>query len=230
MENGQATAFRANSVHLRLKYLHEERDSLQSICQVLESLYNFWRDMMAREGDEGMDGSGVSAVEDLRMLWREFSSQLQSRGELLNRLNNLQSLVRRFPPRAGRVLVLTLVGVCPPSLQYFNLSASRIAQSSKRDNTAMKTIAIVTSVFLPATFVAVSRPSPFQMARISTYWEPLLRDFLEHHFLQLRRTANLRLSVDMDLLRSCDPGFGADPRRHDVLAPPIRGLGNKTGR
>jgi len=36
-------------------------------------------------------------------------------------------------------LVLTLTGVSLLPLQYFNLTASRIAQSSKRDNTAMKT-------------------------------------------------------------------------------------------
>ncbi|KAK3328713.1 hypothetical protein B0H66DRAFT_526112 [Apodospora peruviana] len=118
-ENGEVTAIRVSSIHHRLNYLYDERDSLQSICKVLESLYNFWRDMAEEEGRGEMSDAGVSAVEYLRLLWREFDLQLRSRGELLNWLGNLQSL------------------------------------SSKRDNTAMKTIVVVTSVFLPATFKAI---------------------------------------------------------------------------
>jgi len=93
---GQAAALRVSSIHLRLKYLYEERDGLQYICQVLESLHNFWRDMAQKESNEfGITGDAeVGAIEDLRLLCREFGSQLQIRDQLVNRLGNLQSLVR----------------------------------------------------------------------------------------------------------------------------------------
>jgi len=39
--------------------------------------------------------------------------------------------------------------------------SAAIAVSTKRDSTAMKTIAVLTTVFLPPTFVAVSFVKPF---------------------------------------------------------------------
>jgi hypothetical protein len=39
--------------------------------------------------------------------------------------------------------------------QYFNIATSKIAQESRNDSTAMKTIAVLTTVFLPGTFTAV---------------------------------------------------------------------------
>jgi hypothetical protein len=80
------------SVHLRLKYLHEESDSLQSICQTLEALSKFWV-VRAKEEKDEVGTAGVSAVDDLRLLRYEFYCQITSRDELVQRLGNVQNLV-----------------------------------------------------------------------------------------------------------------------------------------
>lgn len=87
------TTISIRSVHLRLKYLHEERESLRSFCYTLESLHRFWKEEAKNEGDEAGNSTGVSAVQDLRLLKDEFNSQLTRRDELVERLSNVQNLV-----------------------------------------------------------------------------------------------------------------------------------------
>jgi hypothetical protein len=55
--------------------------------------------------------------------------------------------------------------------------SSRIAISSKRDSSAMKAIAVLTMIFLPGTFVAVSLP-----ASAETPQSLILTDFLCHAY------------------------------------------------
>jgi hypothetical protein len=57
----------------------------------------------------------------------------------------------------------------------------RIAQASKRDSSAMKTIALLTMVFLPPTFVAVSA---FAVVTFSAIAKLFLMIFLQRHFSQ----------------------------------------------
>jgi hypothetical protein len=79
-------------VHLRLKHLHEEIESLQSICLSLDFLYKHWLDAAAKAG-EVQSAAGVSSVDDLWLLRDEFGVQVRSREELVKRLSNVQNLV-----------------------------------------------------------------------------------------------------------------------------------------
>ncbi|KAH8898064.1 hypothetical protein GQ53DRAFT_817373 [Thozetella sp. PMI_491] len=124
------------SVHLRLKYLHEELENLRLICVTLDFLYNHWLSAAAKEGEVQNAEAGVSTVDDLFILRDEFGVQVTGREELVKRLSNVQSL-------------------------YFNLTTTKIAQAAKSDSAAMKTIAIVTTVFFPATFVATFMSTTF---------------------------------------------------------------------
>ncbi|ETS85321.1 hypothetical protein PFICI_03346 [Pestalotiopsis fici W106-1] len=89
------TAINIRSIHLRLKFLHEEIESLQSICQTLDFLYNFWWTEATNQG-EVQSISGVSTIEDLATLRQEFGIQMRSRDELVKRLSNVQTLVCQF--------------------------------------------------------------------------------------------------------------------------------------
>ncbi|KAI0554337.1 hypothetical protein F4679DRAFT_528013 [Xylaria curta] len=129
------TTISIRSVHLRLKHLHEEIENLQAICLSLDFLYKHWLDMATKRG-EVQGTSGVSSIDDLFILRDEFGVQMRGREELVKRLSNVQNL-------------------------YFNLTTSKIAQASKSDSTAMKTVAIVTAVFFPATFVATFLSTTF---------------------------------------------------------------------
>ncbi|GAP91333.1 putative Mg2+ transporter -like Zinc transport protein [Rosellinia necatrix] len=129
------TTISIRSVHLRLKYLHEEIENLQSICLSLDFLYKYWLQEATKQREVQGD-SGVSSIDDLFILRDEFGIQIRGREELVKRLSNIQNL-------------------------YFNLTTSKIAQASKSDSTAMKTIAVVTAVFFPATFIATFLSTTF---------------------------------------------------------------------
>jgi hypothetical protein len=55
-----------------------------------------------------------------------------------------------------------------------------VSRYSKRDSTYMRTIAAITLVFLPGTFMAVSHPSSHLFPKLTGI------DTVRYHFLQLR--------------------------------------------
>jgi hypothetical protein len=84
--------------------------------------------------------------------------------DLLARIQCQQKIVNGQIQTVGLVLKDTrLQSNSTNSLKVFNLLVQRdnklnitVAAASQRDNTAMKTISIVTMVFLPGTYIAVS--------------------------------------------------------------------------
>jgi len=88
----QPTNISIRSIHLRKKYLLEEKESLQSICRTLGSLFTYWEAMAAKENDK-VGTAGVSAIDDLRLLRDEFGIQASSRDSLVDRLSNVEALV-----------------------------------------------------------------------------------------------------------------------------------------
>ena len=102
--------------------------------------------------------------------------------------------------------------------QSQNKATLSISQSTQSDSAAMKTVAIVTLTFLPATFVSVRTPISSHL--ISTRTQPANQDgtgLIQHEFLQLHTEYGLETGIvdgvgaDVDLLvdyHSVDGGDG----------------------
>jgi hypothetical protein len=60
-------------------------------------------------------------------------------------------------------------------------SSKRLARESKKDSSAMKTLSVLATVFLPGTFIAVREESPRPLILLSTNYNPI-RLYLARHF------------------------------------------------
>lgn len=103
---------------------------------------------------ESMVPSPDQAAEDdldqaIRLLHRQVAAQKKSIQQLQQRVNNQSSLVRK-----SRILTCNVTLTLTTTTQISSLINQNMAITTQSDSTAMKTIAVMTMFFLPATFFA----------------------------------------------------------------------------
>ena len=172
------------SLHNQLRWMiiyehYNDRDQSRA-SHILRELNRFYKVVKASTDYAPVDKMQHERIKDGFLCFQDFckdhSARLQNRRE---RVQNLTSLVSsRFFVMIDLSLsvILTL-----RIIQFYNLmqnhdsttnikiasASANIAQESKRDSAAMKTIAVLTTVFLPATFVAaLFSANIFTFARI----------------------------------------------------------------
>jgi hypothetical protein len=80
-----------------------------------------------------------------------------------------------------------------------------IATETKRDSSAMKTIAVLTMVFLPGTFIAVCTVSFLDFIEFGAYLIFISPGFLRHAIIRLgRRSRQQRAKRPLQLLLDCN--------------------------